>query len=76
MKRIAYDVELKKPGCVLIQAAMGAFQTEQDRTDFLRAFPSETWVTYISSNMRVYLLDDQVTLEYLAAFTQQHSILK
>jgi hypothetical protein len=69
MRRIAYDTVLKRPGCVLLQAAMGCFETEQDSMDFELAFKSETWLVYPTPDLRVYPLDERVTLERLAAIT-------
>jgi hypothetical protein len=37
---IAYDVETKRPGCVLLQAALGG-TVPQSR--FIELFPAECW---------------------------------
>lgn len=47
-RRIAYDVELKRPGCVLLQAVL-----VRD-SSIAQAFPPETWLTYPTPGMRVY----------------------
>jgi hypothetical protein len=36
--RLAYDVKLKRPGCILFQAALGG------DTKAIMRFPTETWL--------------------------------
>lgn len=48
MPRIVYDTVLKRPGCVLIQAAM------QGSPDMANLFPVESWLTHITPDMAVY----------------------
>ncbi len=58
MRLLAYDFTLGKPGCALIQAAMGSDYNQ----DFLLDFPSDTWLTEPTPNMRLYELnEDQYT---------------
>ncbi len=57
--RIAFDVRLRRPGCVLVQAALGA---SVPGTLFQRHFPHETWLTAPTDDMQVY----PVTEEQLA----------
>jgi hypothetical protein len=54
--RIAFDIKLKRPGCVLIQAAMGATAGVASK------FPTESWLLSPTPDMRVYpLTDDQLS---------------
>lgn len=50
MYRIAFDVETKRPGCVLIQATLGGTVPGHI---FHELFPSETWQIYLG-NCQVY----------------------
>ena len=53
--RIAYDTKLRRPGCVMIQAALGC----EPRVAHL--FPSESWLVDMTPDMRVYtVLDGQI----------------
>lgn len=53
--RIAYDATLRRPGCVLIAAALGA------STTIAKLFPSEVWLTSLTPGMKVY----EITREQL-----------
>ncbi len=56
--RIAFDVRLRRPGCVLIQAVLGA---SVPGPLFQRLFPHETWLVSPTDDMRVYpVTDDQL----------------
>lgn len=59
--KIAYDAKLKRPGCVIIQAAMGGTVH-----DFAFKFPSETWLLSPTPDMRLY----EVTEEQLKMLAQ------
>lgn len=48
MTRIAYDATLKRPGCVLIAAALGGDPA------VAKQFPSEVWLTDLTPDMQVY----------------------
>lgn len=54
---IVYDAALKRPGCVLLQAAMGG-----DVPNFTKLFAAETWLTAPTPGMRAY----PVTAEQLS----------
>jgi hypothetical protein len=60
--KLAYDVELMRPACVLIAVAMGA-----DRSPTLR-FPSERWLLAPTSGTHVYEINE-VQLGRLVAMT-------
>jgi hypothetical protein len=63
MSRIVYDVKLKRPGCVLLQAAMGGTVL-----DFVQKFPNE-WLLAPTPDMKIYeVTDDQ--LNVLSAMNQ------
>lgn len=49
---IAYDCRLKRPGCVLVAAGIGADPEVSKR------FPSETWLLAPTDDMRVYEATD------------------
>lgn len=53
MKRIAYDVTLKRPGCVLLQAALRCDPS------VVHAFDSETWLVFPTPDLRVYAATDE-----------------
>ena len=61
--KIAYDIKLMRPGCALIQAAMGGAPNENT----LR-FPLESWVEGASPDMKVYQVNDE-QLEQLIKMT-------
>lgn len=62
--RIAYDVKLKRPGCVLLQAALGG-----DAHLVGRKFTHETWLLHPTDDLHVYeVTDDQ--LEKLVKITE------
>jgi hypothetical protein len=52
--KIAFDVKLGRPGCVLIQAALGTVPNKL----FNDHFPVETWLTGGSDNMKVYEVNE------------------
>ena len=62
MMKIAFDIKLMKPGCVLLQAAFGC-----DRgSDFGRLFPAQTWLVAPTPDLKVY----EVTTEQLEQLSQ------
>lgn len=54
--RIAFDTKLRRPGCVLVQAALGA---SVPGTLFQLHFPHETWLTSPTDDMRVYPVTEE-----------------
>jgi len=44
---LIYDVELRRPACILIQAAYGC-----DYMRLYRYFPSDTWLDSLTTGMR------------------------
>lgn len=60
---IVYDPKLKRPGCVLLQAAMGGNERAANR------FPSESWLLYPTPDMgRFKVTPGQ--LDYLVALAE------
>jgi len=55
MRRLVYDLKLGRPGCVLLQAALGADYTHNFQLDF----PSESWLVAPTPDMKVYNLTDE-----------------
>lgn len=64
---IVYDATLRRPGCVLLQAALGGTVP-----DFVRFFPSESWLVEPTPDMKTYPVtaDQLERLVALAAETQ------
>ena len=55
--KIAFDVEQMKPGCVLLQAALGCDHILAHR------FPAESWILSPTPNLRVYeVTEEQVPM--------------
>lgn len=52
MLTLAYDLKLNRPGCVLIQAAMGG------TVDVSRHFDSKDWLLYPTPDMKVYRITE------------------
>jgi hypothetical protein len=52
---IAYDVVLHRPGCALLQAALGC----GGEGNLSNRFPSELWLLAPTPNLRVYLISDE-----------------
>jgi hypothetical protein len=56
--KIAFDTELKRPGCVLVAAAIGA-----DTDIPSRYFDNDTWLLAPTPAMRVYdVTDEQIPM--------------
>ena len=58
--KIAFDIELMKPGCVLLQASLGGDPQLASR------FDTRHWLLYPTPNLRVY----EVTEEQLNQLVQ------
>jgi hypothetical protein len=52
---IAYDVELRRPGCALLQAVYSQHGTDHRDSS---AFPTESWLTAPTENLRLYEVTD------------------
>jgi hypothetical protein len=53
VKTIAYDTELNRPGCAIVQATMGA------TPGIANSFDERTWLVSITDAMRVYPVTDE-----------------
>lgn len=62
--KIAYDTELKRPGCVLIQAAMGG------DPKVAHEFPTSSWLTAPTKDMKVYPVNEK-QLAYLVQLAKE-----
>lgn len=65
--KIAYDVILHRPGCVLLQAVLG------DR-EVAHLFPTETWLLAPTKDLKVYEVT-KVQLQQLVTLTKQKAVL-
>jgi hypothetical protein len=64
MKYIIYDPSLKRPGCVLLQAALGG-------TDGIaEVFPDASWLLAPTDGMGLYEVDD-AQLKQLITITEK-----
>jgi hypothetical protein len=61
---IAYDTKLYRPGCVLVQAAMGG------STALANEFPTELWLLAPTPDMKLYPVHDKAFLDKLIAISQ------
>lgn len=65
--RIAFSVKLRRPGCVLVQAALaGTVPSEL----FHDLFPAETWITGVGGDMKGYEATRE-QLDQLSAMSHQ-----
>ena len=61
--RIVFSPSLRRPGCVLLQVAMGG---DVDSSTFHLLFPAETWLLAPTDDMAAYPVDELRTLERLS----------
>jgi len=61
--RIVFSPSRRRPGCVLLQAAMGGTVPSEE---FHSLFPAETWLVAPTDDMAAYPIDDVHTLERLS----------
>ncbi len=64
---IVYDLELMKPGCVLLQAMYGG-----TIPDFSSRFDAEEWLLAPTPNLKAY----EITEEQLEKLTELHGGIK
>ncbi len=53
MPTIVYDLKLRRPGCVLLQAALGG------SAGMANNFPTEHWLLAPTPDMKVYNISDE-----------------
>ena len=51
--KIAYDITLMRPGCAIIQSALGG------SPEVKTVFPAETWLTMPTPDMRLYEVNEE-----------------
>lgn len=66
--RVAYDVELMRPACVLIAAAMGA------DTAPCHAFDASDWLVELTPGMAVYETTPDQLLELVAVTARSRAL--
>lgn len=59
MRTIAYDVKLRRPGCALLQAALGCDPA------LASAFPTDTWLLAPTDDLKVYPIPNDEFLQRL-----------
>lgn len=64
--KIAFDVEEMKPGCVLIQAALGCDPNVAD------AFDPDDWIVDRIAGMKVYEVTEGQLVELVAKVKERH----
>ena len=67
MPLLAYDVQEKRPACVLLAAAIGA------DTSAAKAFPSELWLLAPTPGLKVYDVSDSQLFIIVASTTNYHA---
>jgi hypothetical protein len=63
---VAYDLTLKRPACMTLQAVMGGTRGIASR------FHSQTWLLTKTKDMQLYPLDDYGQLAKLVQITEKH----
>jgi hypothetical protein len=61
--RIVFSPSQRRPGCVLLQVALGG---DVDSGTFHKFFPSETWLVSPTDDMGAYPIDEVHSLEALS----------
>lgn len=62
---IAFDCELRRPGCALIQAALGGTHGIESR------FNVETWIVHLTPGMKLYTIENEEQLRKLVEMSEQ-----
>jgi hypothetical protein len=57
--KIVFSPKLMKPGCVLLQVAMGG---DVPREQFFSLFPSDTWLVFPVDDMAAYPVTEEQLL--------------
>jgi hypothetical protein len=68
MDKIAYDTKLKRPGCVLLQAAMGC------KPEVAHPFEPSTWLIHPTPDLKVYPLTPEILEKLVIMTNTQHNI--
>ena len=70
MAAIVFSPSKRRPGCILLQVALGGTVPNEE---FYRFFPSETWLVAPTDDMAAYPIDEIDTLEKLSAIARAAS---
>ena len=62
---LAYDVKLRRPGCVLLQVAMGGSRAAA------MEFSSRSWLVELTPGLRLYRVDDRAMLDQLVRMAEE-----
>lgn len=65
---IAYDITLNRPGCAIIQGAMGG------SSEAAQEFPTELWILSPTPDMKVYPVVSAEFLDMLVRKSLRHNI--
>lgn len=65
--KIAYDTELMRPGCALLQAALAC------DLYVVYNFPPETWLTYPTEALKVYEVSKEQLKTLVERTKREHS---
>lgn len=63
--QIAFDATLFRPGCVLLQAALGC------GTHVANEFPVTTWLTFPTPDLRVYQMTEDEFSKLVAVVSER-----
>lgn len=66
MKQIAFDIQEMKPGCVLIQAALGCDPA------MAHGFSSKDWLINMTPAMKVYTITDDQYRQLVDKVERKH----
>jgi hypothetical protein len=66
--RIVFSPSQRRPGCVLLQAAMGG---DVDSGTFHDLFPVETWIIEGTDDMAPYPIDEHHSLAWLSTIAKE-----
>ena len=63
--RIAFDFTLMRPGCVLLQAAMGGYTNEGKNT--AHDFPTDSWLLAPTKDLKIYEIPTEEQYQNIVA---------
>ena len=67
LMKIAFDVKEVKPGCALLQAALGC------GTSIAHRFPPETWLLALTPALRIYEVTEAQLAKLVVLVEEKHS---
>jgi hypothetical protein len=66
--RIVFSPSRRRPGCVILQGALGG---DVDREEFQKLFPAATWLTAPTDDMQAYPIDEAHSLKWLSKIARE-----